>query len=134
MIEFPLTDYAPSKFPTTRESKAHLIAPDKNGDAFSFGMSNKGQCGMEIPSKKESEGASAAAANAALSTGATVAADSKPLLTPKSAALGAIDGSKRIKGTYCCIVGCHRESHRDRFEAAFFRFPSNVRYPEKRKL
>ena len=44
---------------------------------------------------------------------------------------------KRKKGQYCCVVGCHRETLRDKDEVSFFRFPSKVgkcSNPEKREL
>ena len=39
---------------------------------------------------------------------------------------------KRKRGRYCCVVGCHRETLRDKDEVVFFRFPAKSRYPEKR--
>ena len=44
---------------------------------------------------------------------------------------------KRKKGHYCCVVGCHRESLRDRDEVSFFRFPAMIgkrSNPEKRQM
>ena len=70
--------------------KAHLIALDKNGDVFSFGMNNKGQCGREFPAKKESSEVSAAASAPGR---AAAAAESKPQSAAKSSAVGTIDGA-----------------------------------------
>ena len=35
---------------------------------------------------------------------------------------------KKTRGQYCCVVGCHRESLRDKDKVNFFRFPN--RNPE----
>jgi E3 ubiquitin-protein ligase MYCBP2 len=33
--------------------KAHIVVLTKDGDIFTFGMNNKGQCGREFPPPKE---------------------------------------------------------------------------------
>ena len=33
--------------------KAHIVALTKEGDIFTFGMNNKGQCGRDFPPPKE---------------------------------------------------------------------------------
>ena len=49
-------------------------------------------------------------------------------------ALNLSSSSKRkTQGQYCCVVGCHRQSLRDKDEVNF-RFPAKSRYPEKRQL
>lgn len=64
--------------------KAHLIALDKNGDVFSFGMNNKGQCGREFPAKKEP-------AEVPVADSASGTSESKPQSTPTNSS--AIDGA-----------------------------------------
>ena len=41
--------------------KAHVVALSKNGDVYTFGMNNKGQCGREFSAAKESSSSNAAA-------------------------------------------------------------------------
>ena len=49
-------------------------------------------------------------------------------------ALNASSSKKKIRGHYCCVVGCHRETIRDKDNVNFFRFPTGRRNPEKRQL
>ena len=65
--------------------KAHLIALDKNGDVFSFGMNNKGQCGRDFPAKKDCTEVSAVAASSGTAT-----VESKPQSTVGTS-IGSID-------------------------------------------
>ena len=61
--------------------KAHLITLSKNGDIFTFGMNNKGQCGRDFSavgkeSQSSAAAAAAAAANNAFNNAAAAAASS----------------------------------------------------------
>jgi hypothetical protein len=46
--------------------KAHIVALTKEGDIFTFGMNNKGQCGRDFPPAKESSADPNLAASSAI--------------------------------------------------------------------
>ena len=46
--------------------KAHIVALTKEGDIFTFGMNNKGQCGRDFPPAKESSADPNLAASSAM--------------------------------------------------------------------
>lgn len=47
--------------------KAHIVALTKDGDIYTFGMNNKGQCGRDFPPPKESSADAALIAGSASS-------------------------------------------------------------------
>ena len=62
--------------------KAHIVALTKEGDIFTFGMNNKGQCGREFPSfatlaanRHDQQAAAAAAAGEGGAAGGDEASD-----------------------------------------------------------